>query len=62
MMTVAHMKLYLSHLTCRMCCTVVCIGEGNEDKYLVQTRSQARSSGMTLPKVHGLDKAFDPNV
>ena len=26
------------------------------DKYLVQTRSQTKSSGVTIPKVHGVDK------
>ena len=38
------------------------LGEGKEGKYLVQTRSQARSSSITLPAVHGVDKGIDPNV
>ena len=38
------------------------IGERKEGKYLVQTRSQAKSSGITLPAVHGIDKGVDPKV
>ena len=30
--------------------------------YLVQTRSQARSSGIKLPEVHGIRKNLDPNM
>ena len=32
------------------------------EKYLVQTRSQAKSSGTKLPKVHGVRKNLDPNL
>ena len=32
------------------------------DSYLVQTRSQARSSGIKLPEVHGMKKNSDPNI
>ena len=32
------------------------------DSYLVQTRSKARSSGITLPEVHGMRKNLDPNI
>ena len=28
------------------------------DKYLVQTRSQAKSSGVKLPEVHGIEKGL----
>ena len=28
------------------------------DKYLVQTRSQAKSSGVKLPDVHGIEKCI----
>ena len=38
------------------------IGERERGKYLVQTRSQAKSRGITLPEVHGIDKGIDPNV
>ena len=38
------------------------IGEGKEGKYLVQTRSQAKSSGIPLQEVHGIDKGIDPNI
>ena len=34
----------------------------NTVNYLVQTRSQARSSGIKLPKVHGMGKNLDPNI
>ena len=30
--------------------------------YLVQTRSQARSSGIKLQEVHGMRKNLDPNI
>ena len=33
-----------------------------EGKYFVQTRSQAKSSGIPLPEVHGIDKGKDPNI
>ena len=32
------------------------------DSYLVQTRSQARSSGIKLPEVHGMRKNLDPYI
>ena len=38
------------------------IGEREQGKYLVQTRSQAKSSGIILPDVHGIDKGIDPNI
>ena len=31
-------------------------------KYLVQTRSQAKSSGITILEIHGIDKGIDPNI
>ena len=34
----------------------------NIDSHLVQTRSQARSSGIKLPEVHGMRKNLDPNI
>ena len=33
-----------------------------KDKYLVQTRSQVRSSGIRLLKIHGANKELDPHV
>ena len=33
-----------------------------KDKYLVQTRSQVRSSGIRLPEIHGTHKGLDPHV
>ena len=32
------------------------------DKYLVQTSSQMKSSGVKLPKVHGVEKGLDPHI
>ena len=32
------------------------------DKYLVQTRSQVRSSGIRLPEIHGANKGLDPHI
>ena len=34
----------------------------NTENYLVQTRSQARSSGIKLPEAHGMGKNLDPNI
>ena len=38
------------------------IGKEKVGKYLVQTRSQAKSSGINLPEVHGMGKELDPNI
>ena len=32
------------------------------DKYLVQTRSQAKSSSIKIPEIHGTNKGLDPHV
>ena len=32
------------------------------DKYLIQTRLQAKSSGIKLPEVHGMGKNLDPTL
>ena len=34
----------------------------NEEKFLIQMRSQAKTSGTTLPEVHRIRKKLDPNV
>ena len=34
----------------------------NTENYLVQTRSQARSSRIELPEVHGMGKNLDPSI
>ena len=36
--------------------------EENEEKFLIQTQSQAKTSGTTLPEVHGIRKKLDPNM
>ena len=33
-----------------------------DDKYLVQSRSQMKSSGVKLPEVHGVEKGLDPHI
>ena len=33
----------------------------NEEKYMVQTRSQMKASGVQLPEVHGSRKRLDPH-
>ena len=33
-----------------------------KDKYLVQTRSQVRSSGIRLPEIHSANKGLDPHA
>ena len=38
------------------------IGKEKEWKYLVQTKSQAKSSGISLPEVHGIGKGQDPTI
>ena len=38
------------------------IGKEKVGKYLVQTRSQARSSGIHLPEAHGIGKGLGLNV
>ena len=35
---------------------------GNESRYLVQTHSQAKDSGIKLPEVHGVDKVINPDI
>ena len=37
-------------------------GEREQGKHLVQTRSEAKSSGIILAEVHGIDKGIDPNI
>ena len=36
--------------------------EEEEGKYLVQTHSQTKDSGIKLPEVHGAEKGVDPNL
>ena len=38
------------------------INESKQGKYLVQTRSQTKTSGIILPKVHSIEKGIDPNI
>ena len=35
---------------------------GKSERYLVQTWSQTKSSGIKLPEVHGVSKNLDPNI
>ena len=36
--------------------------ETEANKYLVQTRSQAKSSGIKIPEIHGVNKGINPHV
>ena len=38
------------------------MGEGNLGKYLIQRRSQVKSSGTKLPEVHDIGKGLDLNI
>ena len=38
------------------------ISEGLPGKYVIQTQSQVKSSGIKLPEVHGIGKSLDPNI
>ena len=35
--------------------------EGEKERYMVQTRSQMKASGVQLPEVHGSRKGLDPH-
>ena len=36
--------------------------EEKTNKYLIQTRSQAKSSGIKVPEIHGVNKGINPHV
>ena len=38
------------------------ISETETNKYLIQTRSQAKSSGIKVPEIHGANKGIKPNI
>ena len=38
------------------------INQPRNDRYLVQTRSQVKSSGIKLPEIHGANKGIDPYI
>ena len=38
------------------------IGETETNKYLIQTRFQAKSSGIKVPEIHGKNKGLNPHV
>ena len=35
---------------------------GKKNRYLVQTRSQSKDTGVKLPEVHGAEKGIDPGL
>ena len=35
---------------------------GKENRYLVQTRSQSKDTGIKVPEVHGTEKGIDQNL
>ena len=38
------------------------ISQPQTNKYLIQTRSQTKSSGIKIPEIHGANKGLDPHV
>ena len=38
------------------------ISETETNKYLIQTRSQAKSSGIKVPEIHGVNKGINPHI
>ena len=38
------------------------ISETETNKYLIQTRSQMKSSGIKVPEIHGINKGLNPHV
>ena len=38
------------------------LGQEKESRYLIQTESQAKTSGIKLTEVNGIDKGVDPSV
>ena len=53
------MRLYLFLLICIKYYRKII---NNIDSYLVQTRSQAKTSGIKLPEAHDMRKHLDPNI
>ena len=53
-----HEIIHISFNMCKILDDNYC----NTEKYLIQTRSQARSCGVKLPEVHGMGKNLDPNL
>ena len=43
-------------------CKILDDNNYNIENYLIQTRFQARSSGIKLPEVHGMGKNLDPKL
>ena len=37
-------------------------GQPNTNKYLIQTRQQAKSGGIKVPEIHGTNKGLDPHI
>ena len=40
----------------------ICNNNDEDEKYLIQTCSQAKTNGTKLPEVHGIKKELDPNL
>ena len=64
MMRVFHMKSYPFHSNMQNVLQnrYYNINERKEGKYLVQTRSQDKSSAITLPELHRVVKGINPNI
>ena len=66
-MTVTLMKLFLYHLHSEVKDNHFYqinneIDQPKTDEYLVQTRSQAKSSDIKIPEIHGANKGLNPHV
>ena len=61
MMIMIQIKLYPFHLRYKSYYKLEYynLGEGNPVKYLAQTQSQAKSSRIKIPAVHGIGKGLD---
>ena len=51
-----------SQVSDHFCCINNEVITPRRDKYLVQTRSQVKLSGIRLPEIHGANKGLDPHV
>ena len=61
-MIAIHMKSYLYCMQSILQTRYYNLGKGSPVEYLIQTQSQAKSSAIKLPEVHGIDKGLNPNV
>ena len=56
---IIHISFNMQNILQISCYNIV---EREQGKYLVQTRSQTKTSGIILPEVHGIGKGIDLNI